>query len=146
MKATRYKLVEMKDQGYVDVNTGLFSSRFFKTIIAKQVQAFERYQTCFSLLLITIDERAIKEAHAHVKEIGDFIRSNVRVIDEIGSSGEGQFCVLLPHTPPEGAAVVAARIERGLIEKLERDGEGVLLELLSPTGDLEHIRELADLA
>ncbi|MCL5292509.1 MAG: diguanylate cyclase [Actinobacteria bacterium] len=146
MGATKYRLIESKDQGYVDVNTGLFSSRFFKTIIAKQVQSFERYQAFFSIVLVTISEKAVKEVGSNLKEIASFIRENVRVVDEIGSSGNGQFCILLPHTMSQGASVVADRMRANLLDKLALPNPDELdVDILSVPEELLRIRQLADL-
>ncbi|MHB0976185.1 MAG: nucleotidyl cyclase domain-containing protein [Candidatus Aquicultorales bacterium] len=125
MSTTNPRLIEYSNQGMVDLDTGLFSSKFFKTIIAKQVQSYERYQAFFSVVLVTIPGKTLKQVGVDLKTIASFLRSNVRVVDEIGASGKGQFCVLLPHTLGPGAAVVADRIRDGLRELMGSEGSSV---------------------
>lgn len=142
MVPTRSQLAESEDQGFVDVNTGLFSSKFFKSIIAKQIQSFERYRTFFSVILVTIPKEALEEKKATLREIALLIRSNVRIVDEIGSSGSGQFSILLPHTELSGAKVAAARIKNRLIERLSAEKEsGLRVEALAAPENLDDIKK-----
>lgn len=142
MISTQPQHAEGEYQGFVDVNTGLFSSKFFKSIIAKQVQSFERYRTYFSVILVTIPKKVLEEKKATLREIALLIRSNVRIVDEIGSSGSGQFSILLPHTDLSGAKVAAARIKSRLIERLGAEEEsGLRVEALGAPENLDDLKK-----
>lgn len=146
MATVNRTLTESGNQGYVDVTTGLFSIKFFKSIIAKQVQSFERYQAYFSLILVTVPPETIKNLRRDLRDVASFLRSNVRVIDEMGSSGEGQFCILLPHTMSSGASVVSNRLRSGLTEMLGGEpADGLQVETISAPEKLGEIKQLADL-
>ncbi len=140
---TKQRLFESEWQGCVDLNTGLFSARFFKSIIAKQIQSFERYKTSFSIVLVSMPKEIFEQKSFDLREIALLVRSNVRLVDEIGSSGDGRFSILLPHTTLPGAESVAARLKSRLTERLgSESGQKVQIKALSVPENLDDIKKL----
>jgi len=75
----------------------------------------------FALLTMDVDSfKAINDEHGHLEgdrllqEVSRALAANVRGSDLVARQGGDEFAVLAPETDAEGAALLAARIERAL--------------------------------
>lgn len=97
--------------------TGLGNHRAFQEAVARMVDQARRYNTPFSLVLFDIDEfKRINDTRGHATgdellcEVGDLIRSTVRIADAGYRIGGDEFALLLPSTDVAGAEVLTRRL------------------------------------
>ena len=102
--------------------TGAFTRRHIVEKLAMELERARRHRTPLSVVVFDLDELgAINRAHgtaagsAVLREAARRLAENLRGSDAIGRFGDDSFLVILPHTPEEGARVVAER-GRALIE------------------------------
>ncbi|MBI3183487.1 MAG: diguanylate cyclase [Myxococcales bacterium] len=96
---------------------------FFKKFLLMEVKRSRRYRYPVSFLVVAIDHFAArtqeasqaKRAEVLTEALGAITRA-IRDIDQAVPFTEDRFLVFLPHTPREGALVVAARLH----EKISR--------------------------
>lgn len=103
---------------------------FFKKFLLMEVKRSRRYKYPVSFLLVGLDHFAEKthalsavEKTAVLTEALSLITRGVRDIDLAVPFSEGRFLVFLPHTPRDGAVVVAVRA-RERLAKMEK-GRGI---------------------
>ncbi|PLX99329.1 MAG: hypothetical protein C0623_09655 [Desulfuromonas sp.] len=100
-----------------DELTNTFTKRHFRYCIDLQFEAFTKYGTKFSLLMMDLDHfKQVNDIHGHVfgdtvlQELGEIIRLAVREQDLVFRYGGEEFAVILPETGSKGALLVAERI------------------------------------
>ena len=98
----------------LDELTGTYTMDHLRAELERELHKTRRYKHPTSLLLIDlqgIDERSPKERDEVLVRTASFLVSNLRNVDVLFRIGEHRFASLLPETPPEGAAIAAARLE-----------------------------------
>lgn len=106
--------------------SGAFTDfEFFKRLLLMEVKRSRRYRYPVAFLLVGLDRAAERlqalgptERTRALTEALRIVSKAVRDIDLAVPFSEGRYLVFLPHTPREGAQVVAARI-RERLAKLE---------------------------
>jgi PleD family two-component response regulator len=108
--ARLYRISEQR--AITDGLTGLYNHRYFYERLGQEVARAKRYDTPVSLLLIDIDDfKAYNDSRGHVA--GDEVLRDVagilsgalrRGVDIAARYGGEEFAVILPNTPPDGAA------------------------------------------
>jgi diguanylate cyclase (GGDEF)-like protein len=132
LEASRSRLHELyesaREAALRDSLTGLGNHRAFQESVAAMVEGSRRYGTRFSLVLFDIDEfKRINDTRGHavgdqlLSQVGDLIRSTIRLTDAGFRVGGDEFAILLPHTDPQGAVGLCRRI---LARSLEDRGAG----------------------
>ncbi len=113
------KLRQMADS---DPLTGIDNKRAFMRKAAKEIKRCQRHKKPLSVAVIDIDNfKAVNDRNGHLvgdealKAVAQFVLASMRLEDEFARLGGEEFVVLLPHTPLEGAELVAERI-RNIIE------------------------------
>jgi two-component system cell cycle response regulator len=106
-----------------DALTGVFNRRRFTDVLRREWATSKRYNTPLSLLLIDVDRfKLVNDTDGHaagddvLRAIADLISASIREVDVAARYGGDEFAVLLPHTAPDKATVVADRMR----EKLTR--------------------------
>lgn len=102
--------------------TNLYTHRYFKECLEKEIKRAKRYNLTFSLLMIDIDDlKKVNETHGYsmgdkvLEGIAQVIRNNsFRGIDIVARYGGEEFGVILPEANKLGAMVVGERIRRGM--------------------------------
>jgi len=86
--------------------------------IAEEAYRAARYGLPFSVLLVNLNF----SNQATDREMKDFAGSNLRELDFAGKLSERSYAFGMPHSPREGAEVVAGRLQRVLIDYRPRAG------------------------
>lgn len=124
-----YALAQNRDQHWqlfiYDELTRVHNHRYFHLSLEKVVGAAGRYAYPVSLLMVDIDNfKAYNDSHGHVagdavlREVGAFLMTTIRGSDSAARYGGEEFALVLPHTDPKGARVLAERI-RAELERRE---------------------------
>ena len=105
----------------LDHLTGLQNRRGFEAVFAREMRATAASGAWTSLALIDIDHfKAVNDRHGHavgdkaLVELARIISRELRGDDAVARIGGDEFCVLLPRTPPERAALAAERLRRAV--------------------------------
>jgi diguanylate cyclase (GGDEF)-like protein len=92
---------------------------FLKRLLLMEVKRSRRYRYPIALLLLELDHLAERTAHlgpsqrtTMIAEMLGLLSGGVRDIDVIVPTTEGKFVAFLPHTPKDGALVVAERLRQ----------------------------------
>jgi diguanylate cyclase (GGDEF)-like protein len=120
---------DLLDSG-IDAVTGLSNRRGLDQILATAQALKKRYQQPFSLIVLTVAP-ATPPADGHrgavdalvLQAVAQSIVEEVRDTDVAARHRSDGFALVLPHTEPEQAAVVSARLRRALATTLQDIGE-----------------------
>lgn len=106
-----------------DPMTGLITQRTFYDLLAKEWQRAKRFRLPLSCVMIDLDYfKRINDVHGHptgdavLKATADVLTKNCRACDTVCRYGGEEFCVLLPETNEESAALWAERVRQRLGE------------------------------
>jgi diguanylate cyclase (GGDEF)-like protein len=129
LEASRSRLRELyesaREAAQRDSLTGLGNHRAFQEAVAAMVEGARRYGTGFALILFDIDEfKRVNDTRGHavgdqlLADVGELIRSTIRLTDAGFRVGGDEFAILLPHTDAQGAVRLCNRLlARGLEER-----------------------------
>ncbi len=100
-----------------DELTGLYSVRYFKHRLEKEMKRAYRYKQPLSLLMMDLDHfKKVNDTYGHLtgdgvlKEAARRIRKGIRDVDIACRYGGEEFCALLPETDLKGAEILAERL------------------------------------
>ena len=121
--------------------TSLYNARHMNFILETEVYRSQRYGYEFSLVFIDLDYfKKVNDTYGHLigskllAEIGQMIKSHLRLIDFAFRYGGDEFVVLLPQTSKESACVVARRLHRLIRETVWLQSEGLNVHITSSVG------------
>jgi diguanylate cyclase (GGDEF)-like protein len=108
---------ELQRSAITDSLTGVYNTRFFHEVLARESSRAERYTSPLSLLMIDIDSfKLVNDTYGHVvgnkvlTHISQVLEKTVRTTDFVFRCGGDEFGVVLPATNLEGALHVAEKI------------------------------------
>ena len=141
--------------------TGLFNSRYFEELAAREIQRTVRYKKPLSLIMMDIDHfKLVNDKFGHhagdmiLQSIAKICRNELRKIDIITRIGGDEFAILLPETTLEYTMPVADRLREKIASNSNELAEGNVnitcsmgvADLQSCPGDLEGLMKCADKA
>jgi diguanylate cyclase (GGDEF)-like protein len=147
-------------QSMTDPLTGLLNRRSFMDLSGKEETRARRHGNPFSVLMLDIDHfKKINDTYGHpvgdlaIKALADVCSKALRPHDILARYGGEEFVLTLPHTPADGARIVAERI-REAVEKVEVPSEQGTVRFTVSVGvstyasgeAFDHIVERADKA
>jgi len=110
---------ELEELSTLDPLTRLPNRRFFASQITYEIAINKRYNHDATLVIIDIDHfKKVNDTYGHLagdfilKELGDFLKYNVRESDTVCRWGGEEFMLLLSHTDLEGAKILSERLRR----------------------------------
>ncbi len=112
---TQKRLLE--EMSITDELTGLYNRRYLNTVLKREFQHSERYETDLSCLLLDLDHfKKVNDTYGH--EFGDTVLRKfcsllgncVRSSDFVFRFGGEEFVILLPHTDRKGAKETGEKI------------------------------------
>lgn len=112
---TKYLIARLSGTEQIDDQTHLYSQNYLQKLITRAFHEYNRHARPFSILFITLDWPGLLDSATRekaVSQIATFIRSNVRLIDEVGYLSDNCFCMVLPDTTSLAAQLVFMRLEK----------------------------------
>jgi len=113
--ADLYKRVEQL--AVTDELTQVYNFRYLKTALRRELDRAVRFHEVFSILMLDVDNlKAYNDRFGHLrgstvlKQVAYAIKMTARSIDYVAKYGGDEFLLILPHTPKEGALVLAERV------------------------------------
>jgi diguanylate cyclase (GGDEF)-like protein len=108
---------EMEMAASVDQLTGLRNRQRFFEDLRREFSSARRYDTPLSILLLDVDglarvndDQGFDAGDRLLLIISELLLTRLRVSDIAARIGDDDFAVILPHTPLDGARVLAARV------------------------------------
>jgi len=101
--------------------------------VDKELKRAERYRIFISLVVLDltfIQKIDRGENELLVQHLTDFIRANVREIDNVAMVSEHQLGILFPETPRQGAEIVGKRLSSLIRGKLSEKVGGPVEDLI----------------
>jgi diguanylate cyclase (GGDEF)-like protein len=116
-----------------DSVTGLLNRRALEEALAREIKAGTRYSTSACLILVDLDYfKVVNDQLGHLagdqvlKSTAALMRRMVRDIDVIGRYGGEEFGIVLPHTDPDRALVLAERLCRQIERQAFETDQGIV--------------------
>jgi diguanylate cyclase (GGDEF)-like protein len=116
-----------KELARTDFLTGAINSRFFFELLQMEIDRSKRYKRPFSLAYIDLDNfKSINDRFGHqsgdrvLSVVVDYARNNLRKTDVVARLGGDEFVLLLPETNRESAPVTLSKLQKGLLEEMQR--------------------------
>ncbi len=102
---------------YYDELTGCYNRRFLRYWIDNEIKRAKRFATQFSLIILDIDDfRYVNNNFGHLEgdkvlvAFSEFLRRNIREVDNLVRYGGDEFIILMPNTDERGTFELAHRI------------------------------------
>lgn len=145
----KYVFAKLSSDTLIDPQTGVYSARYAAGAIASGLGQWQRYQTQYSVVVITLARNlyaALKATRSRqlLRQVAGHVRNDIRMVDDLAVADMGTFLVLLPRTDATGAAVVAERVTTGLCEMLGAPDDAVSARVLSAEADTPALRTLVE--
>ncbi|MCL2504563.1 MAG: hypothetical protein FWE94_08280 [Coriobacteriia bacterium] len=145
----RYHLATIGGENALDELSNLYNQRYLAASLNRAFFRYARYGENFSVVIVSFSPATLLVSSAtkrrfRIRQIADYIRSNVRVVDEVGRLEDGRFLVILPHTNGMGAAVVAANLTKGISTVLPIPADEISMTPLSLPNDTDDLRSFME--
>lgn len=144
----RYILARFDDSNTIDDWSRVYNQRYASQALELARARFARYGEPFTAVVLelspslTADLRPSRQ-RTLVRGVANYLRSDVRMVDEIARLVDGRFLVLLPHTPRDGGQVVRERLHAGVCETLGARPESVAARCYAAAEDAVALSSLA---
>ena len=143
----KYVFARLEDSSSIDDWSQVYNQRFITRALESAHGQFTRYETPYSVVLIHMDSRLLEELRSSkqkslIRGVANCIRNDIRLVDEAGRLEDGRFIVILPHTPGEGADVVAERLGKGVSNTLGAKPESITTQVLAAPQDIAQLDDL----
>ena len=110
---------QLEHKASIDSVTGLFNRGHLDTRLLEEVERSQRERTQLAVLIADIDDfKAINDTFGHqtgdtvLRQVGEIIRSAVRMFDVCARFGGDEFAVLMPNSDRASAFACADRIRK----------------------------------
>jgi len=127
----RRRLDELDLLSRTDLLTGLHNSRHVQEHLTTCAAAARRHRHPLAVLLVDVDHfKLVNDTVGHLggdrvlQAVAGALEASVRTEDLVGRWGGEEFLLVLPHTTPEAAQVLAERL-RATVAALEVEVDGV---------------------
>jgi diguanylate cyclase (GGDEF)-like protein len=121
--------------------TGLFNARHLYKTLESEVYRSARFGYEFSVIFLDLDRfKAVNDTRGHLigskllREVGQALKRDLRLIDYAFRYGGDEFVILLPQTSKEAATVVCRRLMELLRNSLFLKEEGLDLKVSASFG------------
>jgi hypothetical protein len=97
----------------LDRPTNLFNRRFMEATLGQEMARSQRYDRALSFILVQLKEVPQERTQAILEDVRAALGRFVRDTDTLGHWGpdSARFAIILPETPPAGAATILNRLE-----------------------------------
>lgn len=144
----RYIFARLEDASSIDEWSRLFNQKLVGRSLSSAAGQFSRYQTPYSVIVVEMSAALLADLRASkqrslVRGVADYIRNDIRLVDEAGRLDDGRFIIVLPHTPKAGGNVVVERLHEGVCDTVGAKPESIRMTLLGAAEDVDALNELA---
>ena len=115
----RESIKTLEHKASIDSVTGLFNRGYLDTRLLEEVERSQREHTQLAVLIADIDNfKAINDNFGHqtgdavLQQVGEIIRSTVRMFDVCARFGGDEFAILMPNSDSASAFACADRIRK----------------------------------
>lgn len=126
-------------ESYRDPLTKIGNRGAFDETLEREISAFKRHLSNFSLLMIDIDHfKKINDQHGHIvgdavlKSIANTLKNTIRRSDKVFRYGGEEFVIILSNTHQAGARLIAERLRNEL--KAVNNYSGKTLKITASLG------------
>ena len=135
---TRHKniLETQKELAMMDPLTGVANRRAFFHLAGTEIDRSRRYRNPFSVMVIDIDDfKQINDRCGHhtgdrlLITVVETIKHHVRAIDIVARFGGDEFVVLLVKSEERSAALVARKLQKQLLDIMQKNQWGVTFSI-----------------
>ena len=144
----KYSFARAQDDLAIDPASRVYTTDFITRAIRTAVASYRRYGTPFSVIVLEVDEsvtgglRPAKAVNV-IRTMATHLRSELRLIDDIGRFHGGSFLVMLPQTGRPAAEGVAARLASGLRDSVGIADSAISTQVFGSSEDIAEIESLA---
>jgi len=145
----KYIFVRLEGSASIDDWSRIYNQRFIVRALESAGGQFARYETPYSVVVIELSELVLQDLRPSkqrllIRSVANYIRGDVRLVDEASRLLDGRFLVVLPHTPKTGGIVVAQRLHRGVCTVIGARDESVTTEVLGAPEDATALVDLRE--
>ncbi len=119
----RNMLQSSVSMAYTDPLTGVYNRRYINSHLDRKILEIAEAGKPVSVMLFDIDHfKQVNDSYGHaagdavLKELAARVSDNVRDFDMVARYGGEEFMVIMPHTPPESALMVAERLRKRIAD------------------------------
>ncbi len=112
---------KLRELVFRDGLTGLYNHRYFQEMVDKEIDRFDRYNSCFALIMFDIDFfKKVNDNYGHpsgdqvLLNIAQTIQKAVRPSDIVARYGGEEFAVIMPEANESGLKIFAERLRRSV--------------------------------
>lgn len=143
----RYNLATLEGASALDEWSRVYNQRYLHSALTQAFVRHARYGEAVSVVVLMLSGPTLhgltpSRQRALVRSVADFLRGNVRAVDEVARLDDGRFVVLLPHTPGPGGSVVAERIASGVRKVAQAPSDAVSARALTLPADNDELAAL----
>jgi len=143
----KYFFARIQGSPLIDDATQVYNGVYCGQAIKSGIAEFRRYKTPFSIAVISLSPTLISDLRparqrSVLRTAATHIRNDVRLVDDVGHLGDGDFMLLLPHTPGDGARIAADRVRRTTRDLMGAKDESVSARVLTLPDDIEELCNL----
>jgi hypothetical protein len=143
----KYFFARYDESATIDDWSHVYNQRTAAALLSGARERYSRYGEVFSVVLIapapSHSDATPTRQRAVVRAVANYLRGDVRMVDEVARLDDGRFMVILPHTRREGAAVVTTRLTEGVRHALDAEKDAVSARCLSAVEDEVELASLA---
>lgn len=145
----KYVFARFDDSNTIDDWSRVYNQRHASKAIEQARGRYARYGEPFSLVLIALSpaitvDMTPQRQRSLIRAVANYLRDDIRMVDEVGRLDDGRFVVLLPHTPREGGEVVTARLSAGVRQTIGAKPESVTVQCMGAAEDTMALGALND--
>ena len=126
----KYMFARFENSGTIDDWSRVYNQLYAYRALEQAHARFTRYNEPYSLILLTLSPSLTAELRPSrqrtlIRGVANYIRGDVRMVDEVSRLGDGRFVMLLPHTPRDGGVIVRDRVASGVRHALGAREESI---------------------
>lgn len=156
LASLRSALLQAENLASTDHLTGLVNRRLFLNLAKTEINRFRRYKHPFTIAYIDIDNfKTVNDTFGHSTGdtllclVAEVSRNNIRATDVIARLGGDEFALLLPETGYEQAQVVIQRVQKRLLNTMQKNKWPATFSIgavtfINPPASVDEMIEKAD--
>ncbi|MFH1075140.1 MAG: GGDEF domain-containing protein [Candidatus Firestonebacteria bacterium] len=134
------KTQQLKLEVSKDGLTHVFTQKYFKTFLDREVERVKRYGGLLALLMVDVDHfKKVNDTYGHdagdyiLIKVSELIRKNTRKINVIGRYGGDEFSIIAPISDVESAKRLGDRL-RQFVEQTKFHYQGQIIRVTLSIG------------